>query len=190
MVAPLVIAGIGLGLKGIGDFVSGGRAAGAQRDQTAKDFQIRQEQNRISREGLDASKTLGANDLRRQLETSGLRDRTLFALQNRTGLTPSRFNPKDLFNPQAPGSTPSQGGIDFSQLAGLNEKFEPGAGGVQEEMLRQMLAKLGFGEQQAPQAPPEEDPRARFMRGGGGGGGRFNPIDGDRGFSPFQRGAF
>ena len=184
MVPPLVIAGIGLGISGIGSAISGGQAAGAQRDQTAKDFEIRQEQNRISREGLNASKTLGANDLRRQLETSGLRDRTLFALQNRTGLTPSRFNPKDLFNPQASGSTPSQGGIDFSKLAGLNDQFQPGAGGVQEEMLRQMLAKLGFGPGgQGGQGGGQGRP----IVGGSGRGGSGNVAGGDSRFGQRER---
>lgn len=167
MVAPLAIAGIGMGLGAIGSAISGGQAAGASRYQTEQDFLIRQEQNKISRGGLDLQKTMGANDLRRQLESSGLRDRTLFALQNRTGMTPGQFRPKDMFNPSQGGQSPQQGGIDFAQLSQQNQQFTPGAGGANPEMLRQMLAKLGFGGGGAPSG-------GGFRGGGGGGGGGFS----------------
>ena len=175
---PFLAAAIGAGA--LGSFISGGQQAAAMDRQSERDFAIGQERNRISKIGAETDQTMGANQLRRQQETNPLRDRVLFGLQNRAGMTPGRFRANDMFNKLGPGEQVSQGGIDTNALQQANDQFTPGAGGVRPEMLDQMMAKMGFG----PPRPQEPDPRDRFR---GGGPPRDDGSDGRGGFREDER---
>ncbi len=174
MAFPFLAAAIGAGA--IGSFLSAGSEGKRADRQAERDFAIRQEQNRISKIGAETDQTLGANQLRRQMETNPLRDRVLFGLQNRAGMTPGRFNPKDMFNPNNKGPI-SQGGIDFSALKQANDQFTPGAGGVNPEILQQMLGKMGFGPNATPARGPGPLPDPNRQQFNGQNDARFLPDD-------------
>jgi len=91
-----------------------------------------------------------ANSLGRQQQMAPLRDQVIAQLMNRSGMSPTQFNPLNYGSGQNQGA-PSQGGIDLNALAQKNNASMPNAGqnGAQmSAMNNAMLAQLGYGSPQ------------------------------------------
>jgi len=138
-------------LGAIGGGLEASSATDAANKQLAQQYNLGQQQ--ISYGQQNASQQLlmqqaqQANALQRQMQMAPLRDQTMYALQQRMGMSPTAFQPRDMFNPQSAGNqNPSQGGIDLNQLAAQNAAYKPGAGGVSgnQSLQNQLMQTLGY----------------------------------------------
>jgi hypothetical protein len=133
-------------LLGGANFLGGLFGGAAQGKMAKQELALKAE---LGRRQLGQNETQMAPGITHSLENSGLRDKTLAMLSNRAGMTPQAFRPTDILNPSSnPSMTPQMGGIDFSQLGQMNSGYKPGDGGVNPDMYRAMLARLGFMDQQ------------------------------------------
>lgn len=94
----------------------------------------------------------------RQLDTSPLRDRVMFKLQQMLSQTPSNFKPHDIFNG---GGVAQPGGYDTTKLATADAGYKPGAGGVNTDILKKFLASIGYSAPTTPAVgiPPSRTPQ-------------------------------
>ena len=106
-------------------------------------LRVQEDLAKQGRIGLDQSAATLGRQPRRDLETAGLRDRSLqfFEALMKQGAAPGRFQPRDIFNPNAgPVSTSTQGPEVFQQAF---SDFEPGRAVNTRNILAE-LEKLGF----------------------------------------------
>lgn len=136
-----------LGWATLGASILSGLFGGSQ-DQSNIQAQI-DLQRQLGNFGLDTQGVGAADQLFRQAQTQPIRDKVMFALQNRLSQSPGQFRPNDLFNGGTAGGAPppgSQGGINLNTLQQQMQGYTPGAGGAgTPDMYRQMLGRLGYG---------------------------------------------
>lgn len=79
-------------------------------------------------------------ELLRELEQGPMRDRLMYNLSQRLGMSPREFRPNvgGMFGMQG---TPQSGGIDMNELAERRGAYTPGAGGY-DETSRQLLSRM------------------------------------------------
>lgn len=131
-----VTAGLILGgANFLGGLFGGASASKSNKEQIAL-------QRELGRRGLGIQETQLAPDILKRLETSGVRDKVLHTLMARLGQAPQAFNPTDLLG--GTNFTPQLGGIDMGKVQGQMDQYTPGAGGVNADYYRAMLARLGY----------------------------------------------
>lgn len=115
-------------------------AAGQQRTADENSAQSREQMRRQQQltEGAEADR------LNRQRQTNPMRDQVLSALMARTGMSPTAFQGRDIFNPGISANVPKLGGIDLNALAAQRAQYQPGDGGVNNNMEDQLLKNLGY----------------------------------------------
>lgn len=119
------------------------------------------------------------NQIRRQLDMAPLRDRLVFNLLQRTGMSPQAPQFHDIFNPSTSVDTPRPGGIDLDELSrrtGAYSGMGPGGGpgGVATDIQQRILDIIGL----RPPKPGEHgyvDPNAPTPPPAGVGGGTAAP---------------
>lgn len=94
-------------------------------------------------QGLDEG--AAAVGLGRELSMAPMRDQAMFMLQQRMGLSPGAFKPRDMFNESTSAETPQLGGVDLEEWKRRNAGYKPGAGGLNTDIQRLLLQKLGYG---------------------------------------------
>lgn len=120
------------------------------------------ESDKLAKERLreDRLQSRGATavGLQRQIDANPMRDRLMFNLMQRLGMSPGQFRPTDLFNGAGPGSIGtgpvSPGGVDQDLLAAKRAAYTDGAGGQTTGVAEDFLSRLGYG------ANPLREPRA------------------------------
>lgn len=143
----------GKGLDALGGLVSGDKNK-KDRAEQAREFnlaqQYREEQGRTQTQ-FDQVSNIG--DLQRRIEQAPARDKALFMLNQRLGMTPDAFRPRDMMNPGISPQTPDLGGIDpRMQQQAMQGYHAPdfngggaGSGGVDPRVYHQLMARLGMG---------------------------------------------
>lgn len=129
-------------LEATGNVVGGyleGQAAGKIADEDRKWDREKFGRTQQAEEGAMAV------GLGRDLSTAPMRDQAMFMLQQRMGLSPGAFKPRDMFNESTSAATPELGGIDLEELKRRNAGYTPGKGGYNTDIQRLLLQKLGYG---------------------------------------------
>lgn len=121
----------------------------------AREFNLSQqyaEEQGRSQTQMDQVKALGG--VQHQIEGAPLRDKVLYMLNQRAGMVPQNFQPRDMANPWTQGATnPQQGGIDPQALQQAMSRYRapdfngagtPGSGGIDPAMYHQMMSRLGY----------------------------------------------
>ena len=152
---------VGKGLVALGGLASGDKNKKKDRKEQQRQF------NEDHRWGEEYGRTQNVFDQNqaltttaRSLENAPLRDKVLYMLTQRAGMTPGEFKPRDMMNPWTAGSqAPSQGGIDLAALGEAAGKYTMGAGGVDPRIYQAMMAKLGM--TMGPNGPLLSDPVIR-----------------------------
>lgn len=189
---------VGKGLEAFGGLFDHSKANSLKEQRREFDVaqQIAQQQSR-SQTQMDQTSAVGG--LNRQMEQAPLRDKVLYMLNQRSGMVPQNFQPRDMMNPWSQGaSNPQQGGIDPQALQQAMGRYQApdfqrgvaGSGGIDPHVYQQMMQHLGMNGGQLgdiplsntgpyrtkdPAAPPQPGPQ-NIPNGGspwgpGGGGG-------------------
>jgi hypothetical protein len=122
-------------LLGGANFLGGLFSGASKAKQAAKDRALK------ARE-LGIGETQAAPNIAHLLETSPMRDKVLHTLMARLGQAPQAFKPTDILG--GTNFTPQLGGIDQGKLQGQMDQYTPGAGGVNPDLYKAMLARLGY----------------------------------------------
>lgn len=94
-------------------------------------------------QGLDEG--AAAVGLGRELSMAPMKDQAMFMLQQRMGLSPGAFKPRDMFNESTSAETPQLGGVDLEEWKRKNAGYTPGRGGYNTDIQKLLLQKLGYG---------------------------------------------
>lgn len=155
-------------LGGIGSAIGGNSASKDRRrdrEEERRQFNL-QLQNQKSQFARQAGSAEGdqAVNTQRQLDMAPLRDRLLHTMRLRAGLAPQAMQAHDIFNPGISAQVPQLGGIDRGALQQGMAGYTPGAGGVNTQVMQQLIQRLGY-DPTHPLPPgqqpftPAEDPR-------------------------------
>lgn len=142
MADPLSWAAFGANaLGGLFGGLAGGQAQKEQQGLQKRGIKAGEEQNRRQAALAEGEQAV---DYSRQLSMAPLRDRLVYNLTQRAGMAPGQFRPTDMFNPNAYGGFPQQGGIDLDQLRRNQMGYTPGAGGVNTDIMTRAMEVLGY----------------------------------------------
>lgn len=132
---PLGWASLGLGtVGGIASGISQAQEARKQREFEARQRQMdRNLQQYTFDRGQGFNENQYAMEQQRSLDNAPMRDRAIYMLQARMGMTPGNFAPGNIFQPG------SLGGINQNQLAQHNANYYPGAGGTANTQAMQQM---------------------------------------------------
>jgi hypothetical protein len=85
-----------------------------------------------------------ASGVQEQLNRNPLRDRAMFMMQQRAGMTPGAFQPRDFTRGTMPGAGAPTGGMAplLTQMQTAAGQYQPGMGGMDPSALRAQLAGL------------------------------------------------
>jgi len=126
-------------ILGGADFLGGLFGGAAASRQAKRELALKAE---LGRRGLGIQETQLAPNAAHLLETSGLRDKVLATLMARVGQAPQQFKPTDILG--GTNFSPQMGGIDMGKLQGQMDAYTPGSGGVNPDLYKAMLARLGY----------------------------------------------
>lgn len=116
-----------------------GKAAGKIADEDRK-----WDREKFARtQGLDEG--AAAVGLGRELSMAPMKDQAMYMLQQRMGLSPGAFKPRDMFNESTSSAVPQIGGIDLEEWKRRNAEYTAGKGGLNTDIQRLLLQKLGYG---------------------------------------------
>lgn len=87
-----------------------------------------------------------AMQTQRGLDSAPIRDRAMYLLQQRLGMTPQTFQPHDIYNQSTSAATPQYGGYNPQQMAQAQAAYTPGAGNVNTAVADQYMNKIGYGQ--------------------------------------------
>lgn len=154
MIDPGTAILISAGLSGVGGLLKSNKMSREQLAEQAREFNLSQqfteEMGRTSNQ-FDQTKNIG--DMQRRIEQAPMRDKALYMLNQRLGMTPQSFQPRDMANPGSPGAAnPQGGGIDSASLQSSMGRYrapnfmtdQAGSGGVDPRIYHQMMARLGL----------------------------------------------
>ena len=114
----------------------GGAFGGAAQAQATKQ-QTKLQENQFNRQYAERLKQI--------LEMQPIRDKVLYMLNQRAGMTPSAVRPFDMFNSTSPGpGQASLGGIDLNALKSAAGAYKPGMGGVDPSLENTLLYQMGY----------------------------------------------
>jgi hypothetical protein len=119
------------------------KEAQAQRREQQREFDTSYGLNaETQRRQQTAAELAQANELRRQLDAAPLRDRVLYNMLARAGVSRQPFAARDMYqNQNTAGSTDP---FDADALARANSLYRPGMGGVNNSVAQGALGQLGF----------------------------------------------
>lgn len=120
----------------------------------AREFNLQQQfTEEMGRTSNQFDQTRNIGDLQRRIEQAPARDKALYMLNQRLGMTPQAFQPRDMANPASAGTAnPQGGGIDSASLQASMGRYrapnfmndQAGSGGVDPRLYHQMMARLGL----------------------------------------------
>lgn len=126
-------------ILGGANFLGGLFGGASASKQAAKDRALKAE---LARRQAGLSETELAPGIAHNLEMSPLRDQAMYQIMNRMGMPSQQFKPTDILG--GTNFTPQMGGIDQNALNSRNAGYTPGAGGVNPDLYKAMLSRLGY----------------------------------------------
>lgn len=153
--ASLAIQGIGQGLSAY----AAAKAAKEQAKTAAEQLKAQQglsyqqlgqndrqygQTSNLNRAAQLDQRAVGAADLQKRLSLSPMADQAAYFLQQRAGVPPTAFKPRDYTAGQMPGSGQASGGITagMNQAAQAMGQYKPGMGGLDTSALQDAVKRM------------------------------------------------
>ena len=133
---------VGAGLGALGGYFDSAAQERMHKERMLEDQRQFDMQHQLmnKQHGINAGQQ--ANTFNRQLETNPIRDQAIFLLQQRMGMTPQAFKPRDMFNESTSSAVPQHGGIDLAKLAAAAASYRSGMGGTNPSVAQGLMAPL------------------------------------------------